>query len=125
MRGGARRRAEAEDRMRECDGHRAEHAARAEQLIQLHSPPGRIDRCGAGPTDAVAARGALRALCGGTACRPINRCGAVALCGIRRQGTHFPLTEDCINQCAPVTLYHTQHSWVGRCKTAQGIFHGT
>ena len=58
MRGGARWRAEAEDRVRECDGHRAEHAARAEQLIQLHSPPGRIDRCGAGPTDAVAATAA-------------------------------------------------------------------
>ena len=60
MRGGARRRAEAEDRMRECDGHRAEHAARAEQLIQLHSPPGRID---AAPARCRRHRGARRFAC--------------------------------------------------------------
>jgi hypothetical protein len=37
--------------MRECDGHRAEHAACAEQLIQLHSPPySRIDATPAQPT---------------------------------------------------------------------------
>ncbi len=58
MKGAARWRAEAENRVRECDGHRAEHAARAEQLIQLHSPAGPY-RCDAGPVPTPSRRDAL------------------------------------------------------------------